>query len=57
MLNVEMLNPDPISDSRIAITPNTSAPYPGVEIPMNNAKIPSISNNEVRIGFEISFNI
>ena len=57
MLNVERANPEPISERRIAITPNTSAPYPGDEIPKIKAKIPIINRSEVSIGFEMSLRI
>ena len=57
MLNVESANPEPMSASRIAITPNTSAPYPGDEMPKINAKIQSIKRSEVSIGFEIILRI
>jgi hypothetical protein len=55
MLNIDIANPDPISDSKIAVTPNTSAPYPGDDIPNIKAKIPSINKRDVRIGFEKNF--
>ena len=51
-----ILNQDPSNDNNMAITPNISAPRPGVEIPNNRAKIPKIKSNEVRIGFDNSFN-
>ena len=54
MLNVGIPNPDPINERRIAITPNTSAPYPGDDIPNIKAKMPSINNRDVITGFEIS---
>ena len=57
MLNVEIPNPDPINESKIAMTPNTSAPYPGAEIPIITAKIPNMRRRDVRIGSEINFMI
>ena len=44
MLSVEIVNPDQISESKIAITPNTSAPYPGEEIPINIHPTPAKHN-------------
>ena len=55
MLKNGMENPDPIRERSIAITPKTSAPNPGEDIPNIIAKIPSINKREVRIGFERNF--
>jgi hypothetical protein len=57
MLNSEIANPEPIRDKRIAMTPTTSAPKPGEDIPKIRAKMPKMRSNEVRIGLEINSRI
>jgi hypothetical protein len=52
----ETEKPEPIRERRIAIAPKISAPYPGEEIPITSAKIPSINSRDVKIGLEIMVN-